>query len=99
MNSINKPKKISWNGNEKFDCKTKRPRISINSDDEDDKNVRVKLPITMKETAKPITKDLPKINKKSTSRVIVFKPLESKVSYILYTSEAQSRCCQRQPNL
>lgn len=84
MSSNAEPKKVFRNGNEEIDYKTKRPRISINSDDEDDKNVRLKLPITMKATAKPITKDLSKNNIKPTSRVVVIKPLESKVSFVIH---------------
>ncbi|VVC41650.1 Hypothetical protein CINCED_3A018435 [Cinara cedri] len=81
--SNTEPIKISWNNNKEINSKTKRPRITIKSDDEDDKSVRLKIPITMKETTKPITKGLPKKNKKSTSQIIV-KPLKTKVSFNTY---------------
>lgn len=72
--------------NEENYCRRKRPRISINSDDEDEKNNRLKLPViqTTNETTKEISKELPKkIVTKSKSRSIVVKPLEYKVSFII----------------
>ncbi|XP_001943554.1 uncharacterized protein LOC100159424 isoform X1 [Acyrthosiphon pisum] len=64
------------NDNETVVSKRKRPRISINSDNEDEKTgaSKAKLPITCKETTKQIAKELPKkINKKTMSQVIVVK--------------------------
>lgn len=58
------------------DCKRKRPRISIISDDEDEKNenIRLKAPETSKEILKQKTKELPKkCNKITMSQVIVVK--------------------------
>lgn len=62
--------------NEICDSKRKRPRISINSDDEDEKkkNIRSKVPVTIKEIPKEVTKQLPKkCNKISMSQVVVIK--------------------------
>lgn len=62
--------------NETSDSKRKRPRISINSDDEDEKNksIRLKVPVTIKEIPKELTKQLPKkCNKISMSQVVVVK--------------------------
>jgi len=65
-------------------CKRKRPRISIISDDEDDKNFSLRDQITIKETAKPIKKELPKQNvNKSMSKVVVVPP-KFEVSFIIY---------------
>lgn len=64
------------NYNETVDGKRKRPRISMNSDNEDDKTgiSKAKLPITSKETIKQIAKELPnKTNKKTMSQVVVVK--------------------------
>ncbi|XP_025424707.1 uncharacterized protein LOC112693732 isoform X2 [Sipha flava] len=73
------PNKNNTDGNIKRDVKKKRPRISINSDDEDEKNISIKNPITIKEPAKQITKGLLKKNNKiSMSQIIVVKPPESK---------------------
>lgn len=66
------------------DCKRKRPRISINSDDEDEKNIRLRPPITIEEPAKQKKKEpLQKIVNKSISKCVVVNPLESKVSLII----------------
>lgn len=56
-------------------CKRKRPRISINSDDEDDNNFSFRHQITIKETAKQMKKELPKQSvNKSMSKVVVVPP-------------------------
>ncbi|XP_060834747.1 LOW QUALITY PROTEIN: uncharacterized protein LOC132917827 [Rhopalosiphum padi] len=68
----NVSKQNNINHNETVDGKRKRPRISINSDNEDEKTCMSKLPITTNETIKDIAKELPKkINKKTMSQVIV----------------------------
>ncbi|KAE9528206.1 hypothetical protein AGLY_012628 [Aphis glycines] len=61
------------NDNETVDSKRKRPRISINSDNEDEKTDMSKLPIATNETIKHTAKELPKNNKKTMSQVIVVK--------------------------
>ncbi|XP_027850434.2 uncharacterized protein LOC114129794 isoform X2 [Aphis gossypii] len=61
------------NDNETVDNKRKRPRISINSDNEDEKTDMSKLPIATNETIKHTAKELPKNNKKTMSQVIVVK--------------------------
>jgi hypothetical protein len=72
------------NHNETVDGKRKRPRISINSDNEDEKTCMSKLPITTNETIKDIVKELPKkINKKTMSQVIVVNT-HSNVSFTIY---------------
>lgn len=82
--NIESNKNISY-CNEKIDVKRKRPRISINSDDEEEKNIRTRVPITINEPTKQITMELPKKkNKISMSQVIVVKPTESKVSFQFY---------------
>lgn len=71
-------KKKVVNGGKQIDCKSKRPRISINSDDEDDKNTSFIPPVT--EKSNEITNVLlKKHNKTSMSQVIVVK--KSKVSF------------------
>lgn len=66
------------------DCKRKRPRISINSDDEDEKNIKLRSPITIEEPAKQKKKEpLQKIVDKSNSTFVAVKPIESKVSLIV----------------
>lgn len=75
-------KKNIHDDGEKIVCKRKRPRICINSEDEDETNMKLKLPVTetVKESTKQITKELPKKNnKKSVTRDIIVKPLDSKV--------------------
>lgn len=68
-------------GDEKMNCKSKRPRITINSDDEDEKNTKI-VPVTIKDTTKQITNMLlKKENKVSRSQVIVVKPIASNVSF------------------
>lgn len=84
-NDIVSKKSIS-DSKEKTVCKSKRPRISINSDDEDEKNIKLELSVaqTTKGSTKQITKELQKKNnKKSTHRDIVVKPLETNVSLII----------------
>lgn len=74
------------NDDETVDGKRKRPRISMNSDNEDEKTgiSKAKLPITSKETIKQIAKELPnKINKKTMSQVVVVKT-HCKVSFTMY---------------
>lgn len=72
------------NDNETVDSKRKRPRISINSDNEDEKTKMSKLPIATNETIKHIAKELPKkSNKKTMSQVIVVRT-HSKVSFTIY---------------
>jgi len=74
------------NDNETLEGKRKRPRISMNSDNEDDKTgiSKAKFPITSKETIKQIAKELPiKINKKTMSQVVVVKT-HCKVSFTMY---------------
>lgn len=61
------------NDNETVDSKRKRPRISINSDNEDEKTDMSKLPIATNETIKHTAKELPINNKKNMSQVIVVK--------------------------
>lgn len=76
---------ISGN-NETIICKRKRPRISINSDDEDEKFVESKPSLTPKKIDDQITKK-PEIRKntKSMSQVIVVKSQKLKVSfYFMY---------------
>lgn len=71
-------------GTKTVDCKRKRPRISINSDDEDEKNIRLRSPITIEEPAKQKKKEpLQKIVNKSISKFVVVNSLESKVSLII----------------
>jgi len=72
------------NDNDTVNSKRKRPRISINSDNEDEKTGMSKLPMVTNETIKHIAKELPKKNNKKTmSQVIVVKS-HSKVSFTIY---------------
>lgn len=69
---------------ENIDQKSKRPRISINNDDKDEKNVMLRLPITFKEAPKQTNRELPKKSiSKITSQVTV-KTQELNVRYITY---------------
>jgi len=77
-------KENNGNGSKQIVCKRKRPRISINSDDEDEKYVKLKLPATQttEELTKQVAKELPKKNNKNSMSPNIVKPLEPKVSVI-----------------
>lgn len=63
-------------------CKRKRPRISINSDDEDEKCVESKPSMTANKMNDQIIKNpLIRKNTKSKSQVIVIKSQDIKVSF------------------
>lgn len=75
------------NSDNEIGCQSKRPRISINSDDEDEESTKSNRSITIEiANNKPqTTKQLPKNNKqKSKSQVIVVERQESKVRFLIY---------------
>lgn len=81
LDSSSELKKDISDKSDKVECKKKRPRISINNDDEDQKNVEVKLSLSVNEKPKQIPKELPqKNNKHFMSQVVVAKSANSKVS-------------------
>lgn len=88
LNSSLVVSKMSISGSdnhEEIDSKRKRPRISINSDDEDQKNVEVKFPVTTNKAHKQKTRESPKKNKRVVmSQVTVVKPIELQVSFIIH---------------
>lgn len=80
-NSDNVLKNKIIDGDEKINYKSKRPRIKINSDDEDEQNAKF-ISVTVKKSTKQIINMLPrKDNKATMSQVIIAKPIVSKVSF------------------